>query len=110
MSHDETVKVEYAQLHTPLFLAGTNLSEKLDTRDLKRRGLALHFDENKRRLIVQYNGRTANIPEGNVASFVLPDPNAKEKVIPVRPVGQISAQVSSPQDHVFGGPGKGKSK
>lgn len=106
--------VEYAELHTPLFLGGTNLSQKLDPN--KRTGLILKYDDDKRRLIVQWNNKTANIPEANVASYVEGkiEPKkiatvAKDAMVGSAP-HKFTAQVTTPQAHVFAGPGGGKSK
>lgn len=99
--------VEYAELHTPLFLAGTNLGQKLDPH--KRRGLIMVFDDDKKRLIVTWNGKHANIPEANVASFVEGKVVEPVKVVPPK-TGPMVAQVATPQDHVFAGAGHGKSR
>lgn len=101
------INVEYAELHTPLFLAGTNLGMKLDP--YKRRGMLLKYNDEKRRLIVEWNSKTANVPESNVASWVEGD------VLPDKPVAPgpkrimvAPAQVETPQAHVHAGPGHGK--
>lgn len=102
------IDVEYAELHTPLFLAGTNLGSKLNVKDHKRRGMTLDFDYDKRRLLVGWNGKTACVPEANVASFVEADDVPVEMDSAAVAKTPIKAQVSSPQDHVFAGAGHGK--
>ncbi len=107
MSKNESDQsVKYAVLHTPLFLAGTNLSEKLDPS--KRRGLDLVFDDQKKRLVVGWQGEVAMVPEPNVAFWIEGDAQPE----PAKPavVKPFSAQVSTPQDHVFAGPGGGKAR
>ncbi len=98
--------VEYAELQTVLFLSGTNLGQKLDP--TKRSGLGLVFDNEKKRLIVSYSGKIAQVPEPNVAYWIEGKPQVEEKTA-MKKV-QFSAQVSTPQDHVFAGPGGGKAR
>lgn len=105
--------LKYAELHSPLFLAGTNLQMKLDID--KRRGLVMEYNKEDKELKVTWAGETAILPCTSVFSMVPitlskvteinpPDP---EKRGPGRPP---KAQVSTPQDHVFAGPGFGKTK
>lgn len=103
-------EIQWAELHSPIFLNGTNLQQKLDP--TKRVGLSMMYDEEKRHLYVSYQGKTARVPEPSILSMV-------EGTVPVRavttptpiPSGKpIKAQVSGPTDHVFAGPGAGKTK
>lgn len=102
---------KYVELHSPLFLAGTNLQMKLDIE--RRRGLAMVYDRTAQELQVTWQGETAYLPSTSVFSYVpatlakAPDAPTEEKRGPGRPP---KAQVSSPTDHVFAGPGHGKSK
>jgi hypothetical protein len=101
--------VKYAELHTPIFLAGTNLGAKLDPH--KRTGLTLHFDEDKKRLIVGWNGATACVPEPNCSMWIEGKVVAHSHVAPAPVVKtKVTAQADSPQSHVFAGPGGGKYK
>jgi hypothetical protein len=98
--------IEWAELHAPLFLAGTNLQQKLDPK--KRTGLVMEYDEDKRHLYVMYNECVARVPETSVLSMV----ELKLKVAP-RAVANAEpfrgeAQVSTPQSHVFAGMGHGQ--
>jgi hypothetical protein len=61
------IDIKFAELHNTLFLAGTNHGQKLDTS--RRLELRLAFDESEKRLIVQFNGEVALIPESNVSSM-----------------------------------------
>lgn len=61
-------EIEWAELHAPLFLAGTNLGQKLDPK--KRTGLKMIYDEDKRHLYVIYNAQMARVPETSVLSMV----------------------------------------
>lgn len=99
-------EVEYAELHTPLFLAGTNLGQKLDPR--KRHGMHMSFDDEKKRLIVKWGHKVAQIPEANIACFIEGTIVEPPKIVPAK--SAMTAQVSTPQDHVFAGPGAGKTK
>lgn len=98
--------VEFAILHTPLFLGGTNLGDKLDPN--KRTGLSLVFDEDRKRLIVGWNNKEANVPEANCASWVEGTVKPKSGVYQAPSGKTVTAQVSSPTDHVFAGHGSGK--
>lgn len=99
-------EIKWAELHSPIFLAGTNLQAKLDPD--KREGLKLEFDEEKRHLYVSYKGETSRVPEPSILSMVEGSPKVRHLAAP--PKGSIKAQVSTPQDHVFAGEGKGKSR
>lgn len=104
-------QIIWAELHSPLFLAGTNLQQKLDPH--KRQGLHMEFDEEKRHLYVSYAGKTARVPEPSILSMVEEDSKTiKHSTVenPTRLIGKgaVKAQASSPQDHVFAGAGKGK--
>lgn len=59
--------VDFAELHNPLFLAGTNLGLKLDMH--KRQGVRLEFCRNSRFLLVHFNNKVAMIPESNISSM-----------------------------------------
>lgn len=102
-------KIEWAELHAPLFLAGTNLGLKLDPK--KRSGLTLEYDEEKRHLYAGFNEKSARIPESSVLSMVEAGPVA---VVPKHPfptppqAKPFEAQVETPLSHVHAGPGKGQ--
>lgn len=102
-------KIVWAELHAPLFLAGTNLGQKQDPK--KRTGLSMEYCENKRHLYVTYNGQTARIPETSVLSMVESN-EAKEmdeKIAKMALAAKYGdAQVSTPMSHVFAGPGAGQ--
>lgn len=106
------IPVELAYLHGPHFHAfgqtGKNLSERLDTRATK--DLHLMYDDEAKELEVTWGGRTAHVPDSNVRSyFPFVDghaPVAKK----ITPMQSIKAQVATPMDHVFAGPGGGKTK
>jgi hypothetical protein len=101
--------VKYAELHSPIFLAGTNLGAKLDP--TKRTGLTLNFDEDKKRLIVGWNGEKGCVPEPNCAMWIEGKIEARGHVAAVKTkAAPITAQVEGPQSHVFAGPGGGKVK
>lgn len=101
------IDLEFAELHNPLFLAGTNLQMKLDP--TKRTGLKLIYDRAEKELLVSYNGKTAIVPASNVASMTpVSEAPAKEPAKEAVAPPPTGAQASTPQDHVFARPGKGK--
>lgn len=100
--------IQWAELHSPLFLAGANLGLKLDPK--VKVGLSMEYDEEKRHLYVTYNKRTARVPEPSILSMNEGvNDSVAEKPRPTV-VTKVTAQASSPQDHVFAGPGAGKTK
>ncbi len=117
--------VEYATLHAPHFhLSGVNLGDKLDSRPKGRAGLTLQWDTDDKELLVIYAGRVEHVPETNVKSYALKDelpppaivkevPKAVEPATPQAPdkamgrPARATAQVSTPTQHVFAGPGAG---
>lgn len=106
-------EIKWAELHSPLFLAGANLGMKLDP--TKRAGLLMNYDEDKRHLYVTYTlsgvTSTARVPEPSILSMVEGAPTVRPVVAAVTPTGKpIKAQVGGPSDHVFGGPGAGRTK
>lgn len=113
------IAIESADLHNPIFLAGTNLQKKLDPS--KRMGLQLTYDMDKEHLLVHYKSRVLIVPLANVSGMDVPeslvylfapaeDQPAVRAAAPMStfPGGKIKAQVSSPTDHVFAGPGGGR--
>jgi hypothetical protein len=98
--------IKFAELHSPLFLGGTNLQLKLDP--ARRTGIQMVYDQIEKELLVTWNNETAIVPTSNVASMVVGE--AKVRSLPTPPPKKIEAQVETPQSHVFGGEGKGKSR
>ena len=107
------IKLSFAELQAPFFLAGTNLGQKLDP--AKRTGLALWYDRAEKELLVSYEGKVSIVPtSSNVISMTPEDPTAlkvegpkaqKPKVQgPNTLTSLASAQASTPQDHVFAKP------
>lgn len=104
------IELSFAELHNPLFLAGTNLQMKLIPE--KRSGLKLFYDREEKELLVEWQGETAIVPSSNVSSMTARLGPVKEAK-PVAPNpelarARLSAQVSSPQSHVHAGPGHGE--
>lgn len=112
--------IQWAELHAPLFLAGTNLGQKLDP--TKRLGLKMAYDEDKRHLFVSYNGKAARVPETSVLSMVeyeaapvkaAPHPFPSQSQFhddekPNQSVATATSQVSTPMSHVHAGQGFGQ--
>ena len=88
-----TMKIKYAELQNPLFLAGTNFGLKLDVN--RKQGLVMLYDRKEKELLVMYNNETAIVPTTNVASMVEGDAKAAEQS-KVGFVGKFKAQVSTP--------------
>jgi hypothetical protein len=61
------IQLQFAELHTPLFLAGKNFGYKLST---KLAGLQLAYDRDEKELLVTYNDKTAIVPWSNVSAMV----------------------------------------
>jgi hypothetical protein len=101
-------KIVWAELHAPLFLNGSNLGQKLD--HTTKGGVSMEYDEKQRHLHVNYKGAVARIPETSVLSMVEADATPRAAVAAaVKEVGKpITAQASSPTDHVFAGAGGGQ--
>lgn len=101
------MELKFCEVHTPLFLAGTNLGLKLDPS--KRTGLLLNYSRKDQELEVEWNGEKGYVPSTNVVIFVPGSPKKAADIITHPMIANIhSAQVETPQGHVFAGPGKGK--
>lgn len=102
------IELSFAELHNPLFLAGTNLQMKLQPE--KRTGLKLTYDRAEKELLVEWQGQTAIVPSSNISSMtpkLILNPAKIEPQAPTPELARRSAQVSTPQSHVHAGPGHG---
>lgn len=66
------IELSFAELHTALFLAGTNLGLKLNKTHTglgQRQGLHLIYDREQKELLVYWNKSLAIVPSTNVASM-----------------------------------------
>lgn len=120
------INLEFAELHAPLFHAGYNLGLKLDPK--QRKDLSLVFDQETNELLVTYNGKTSHVTITSIHSYVPASLPASVQVsmaeklkdaqknyvapvpLPTQPAAAFDAtmaQVGSPHDHVFAGPGGG---
>jgi hypothetical protein len=107
----ESLELKFAELHSPLFLAGCNLSVKLDP--ARRVGLELNYIRKFGELHVKWNGETAMVPVTNIVSMVAGSPKFKADPNVSHPMvmgSSATAQVETPYGHVHAGPGKGKTK
>lgn len=113
------IDLEFAELHNPLFLAGTNLQMKLDP--AKRSGLKLVYDRAEKELLVYFKTTKgeymAIVPSANVSSMTPvttqaePTGGSSREVPFAQPaslLGKRTAQVSTPQSHVHAGEGHGE--
>ena len=66
------ISIVFAELHTPLFLAGKNFGSKLQPNQTS--GLTLFYNRKEKELIVVYNGQGAIIPAPSIASMTPADP------------------------------------
>ena len=106
---DPPFKVGFAFLHTPLFLGGKNLSDKLDGH--QRKELEMVYDKKEMELVVTWNKKTARIPSTNVAYYIPGDPEDRKIAGVHHPMvagTSANAQVETPMSHVHAGPGAGK--
>lgn len=110
------MKLEFAELHAPLFLGGKNHGMKLFSERPGDPDLNVIYNEELRvpLLQIKHNGKTGELPISNVVSWTRSTQQEaaiiKEEPPQVATTGKfqktISAQVSSPTMHVFGeGPG-----
>jgi hypothetical protein len=134
------IELKFAETHGPVFLTagdkGYNLKNKLNVKE--RKGLKLQYDAETELMHVEYNGFKALVPSTNIVVMIpwdsemsapkTPDEPERVSADAVRdaqradtPTGapptlkqgikqSIDAQVSTPTDHVFAGPGKGKTR
>jgi hypothetical protein len=127
------INLSFAELHNPLFLAGTNWGQKLVPNMGAKGKLELVYDRTEKELLVKTKGKVAIVPCASVASMtpvdihkdismdkevaqtmdvvaspVIPPMLAKGKPGPKPKVNPVNAQVSGPHDHVFAGQGVGK--
>lgn len=108
------VPAKVAILHSPHFhitsdKSSVNCGDKLDTRT--RPEMKLEWDEEHDKLFVAIHGEEMMIPENNIKGISL-GTFAPRPVTPVAASAQAAvkptAQVGSPQSHVFAGAGHGK--
>ena len=100
----------FAEVKTALFIAGTNLKQKLDP--FNNPGLGLVYDQAEKELVISWKNTTTIVPTSNVASMTLGVAKDRKVVQIVAPQtsGIMTAQVETPMSHVHAGPGKGKTK
>jgi hypothetical protein len=67
MKEPKLIELRFIDLHGPMFLAGTNLGQKLNVK--QRTGLKLQHDVNNRWFVVTYNSETALMPEVNAQTW-----------------------------------------
>jgi hypothetical protein len=103
------IDIKYAELHNPLFLAGTNLQTKLDPSNSKYAAIRMQYDRVEKELLVYWNGVVGIIPSSNIACMIegLPEIKAPQFTHPIV-AGISSAQVETPMSHVHAGFGHGK--
>lgn len=101
------INLKYIELHSPLFLAGTNLGQKLPRH---RSGITIKYDRPNQEVFITYNGETAIIPTTNVVAMIEGEIKDETSVrtAHIPSAEKITAQVSTPQSHVFAGVGHGK--
>ena len=110
------IDVYRADLHDVIFVGGKNLTGKLDARPKGTAGLKLQWDEEEDELVVTYQGETGRMPHTGVKIYFTSEGNEKHSGLKEVNVHQTQhanpaargAQVSTPQGHVFAGPGAGK--
>ncbi len=108
------VPAKVAILHAPHFhitsdKSSVNCGDKLDTRT--RPEMKLEWDEEHDNLYVSIHGEEMIVPVNNIKGISL-GVFAPRPVAPVAtaPAVKPTAQVGSPQSHVFAGAGHGKTK
>lgn len=110
------IELEFCELHGPIFVKGTNLPPKLIPGDGPgmRRDIKLFYDRSHREVHVHFKDKVAIVPRENVASMVEKSGETKFQDLPISVEGlkmtlpKVTAQVDTPQSHVFAGAGHGK--
>lgn len=101
------IQLKFAELHSPLFLAGTNLGMKLDP--AKRSGLVLKYIREYGELHVIWQQELSIVPKTNVTNMVPGECKPHIQQISHAQGATIShAQVETPMSHVHAGFGHGK--
>lgn len=67
MKDVKLVELKFMDLHNPLFLAGTNLGQKLNPKG--RTGLKIQHDVNNKWFVISYNGSACLMAETNAVSW-----------------------------------------
>lgn len=102
------LNLTYAELHAPLFLGGKNHQLKL----VAGSEMKLVYDRDEKELLVSWTNHKgtheAIVPLSTVLSMWPKTGEVVEIKKAAAPQPQVKAQVETPQDHVFAGPGKGK--
>lgn len=118
------IKIDTAYLHNTFLLNGKNFGPTVEAKKVS--GLEMIYDDVEKQLWFTYHTslgtKTGFAPEPNI-SFLVPEQGPALQVAraddpmdlahgvatpPPAPKGKIKAQVSSPQGHVFEGPGAGQ--
>lgn len=101
------IECKSVELHSGLFLGGTNLTAKLDPG--KRSGLQLFYDGAEKELYVHWNGTIGVIPASNIVCMEYGTPTVRAPQL-THPIvaGLQGAQVETPMSHVHAGYGHGK--
>ena len=105
-------ELKFVELHTPLFLAGTNFGLKLQT---ATRLIQMVYDSDVEDVYIVFKDEVAIVPKSNVASMTPKDSKTflkdhtfdkmevmqEIKTTVPRSPGRPKAQVSTPTSHVF---------
>ena len=103
----DLIEIERAELHGPINLGAKNHAAKLRRTD----GTTMRYCREHKELLVHHNGEDGIIPSTNIALLVPFKPKVKAvAAVAAGPNPAIKPQAETPQDHVFAGPGHGKTK
>lgn len=107
----DMVEIQRMTLHNPLFVAGTNMGNKLDI--TARTGLKMVFDRNLDVFHVYYKQDFETIERSNVAQWRAVDPKQLGLIFDIAPTKKLnqfvtSAQVANIQDAQVEHPHHGK--
>ena len=92
-------KVQFAELHSPMFFCGINLGNKLDTS--KRSELSLIYDNAACELLVTMFGKTTHVPASSLVHYTPGIAEAPKIVNQHKPQRvPVNAQVSDPSRDV----------
>ncbi len=102
------IDLKFVELHTPLFLAGTNHGVKLPKSGCSTK---LTYDLEKNQLYVIYQNELAIIPHGNIATLNPKDSKAAIELLGIKEDSQLhKTSVAPTSSHITGPKGKTKAQ
>lgn len=107
------LNLKFIETHSDLFMAGTNMGKKIDVTAHKFRGIYLQYDPKNEFYLVWFKNELSRLPKTSVhndipldvkdTKYEHPKFEIETKAPQATPTANpsITAQVSTPHDHVF---------